>query len=81
MKRLSLIAIVFTASGLYAQTTPNRMTVTIDGKVYNSEPRKIQYGQSVWISGNTVSPDKSLRIGIGNWAFTGSLHSGKISCV
>jgi hypothetical protein len=61
----------------FAQKTPNRMEVSIDGKVYRSEPRKIAYNQVVWITGNTVGPDKSLRVAIGNWASPGAYVAGK----
>ncbi len=77
MKLLLSIALCLVITGMWAQTTPNRMTVTIDGKIYKAEPRKIAYGQGSWITGNTVSPDKSLRIGIGNWASPGAYTPGK----
>ncbi len=38
---------------------------------------KITYGSSVSLTGNTVGPDKSLRIGVGNWASPGAYTPGK----
>src|SRR6516164_8688370 len=73
---LSLVCIIFAYQAL-AQKTPNRMAVQIDGNLFNVEPRKIAVNQSVWITGNKVSPDKTLRIGIGNWGSPGAYTPGK----
>src|SRR5579859_6475679 len=62
---------------VYGQTTPNRMTVTVDDHLYKCEPRKIEYNQVVWITGNAIGPDKTLRVAIGNWASPGGYVPGK----
>ncbi len=72
-----ILAFIIAAVFSYAQKTPNRMAVTVDGKLYKAEPRKITYGSSVLLTGNTVGPDKSLRIGVGNWASPGAYAPGK----
>jgi hypothetical protein len=81
MKTVFKISVLLFAQTLttwaYGQTTPNRMNVTVDNHVYKCEPRKIQYGQVVWITGNAISPDKTLRVAIGNWASPGAYIPGK----
>jgi len=45
----------------------NTMTVMVNGVEYKSEPRRIKIGNYGYITGNTISPDKSLRIWLGSW--------------
>jgi hypothetical protein len=45
----------------------NSLSVQIDGKEYNTPPRRIRFGNYLWITANTISPDKSLRIWFGSW--------------
>ncbi len=43
------------------------MSVMIDGKEYKTEPRRIRIGTYGYITGNAISPDKSLRIWLGTY--------------
>jgi hypothetical protein len=45
----------------------NSLSVQIDGKEYNTPPRRIRFGNYLWITANAISPDKSLRIWFGSW--------------
>jgi hypothetical protein len=45
----------------------NTMSVMINDVEYKTEPRRIKIGNYGYITGNTVSPDKSLRIWMGTW--------------
>ena len=45
----------------------NTMSVMINGAEYKTEPRRIKIGHAGYITGNTIGPDKSLRIWMGTW--------------
>jgi hypothetical protein len=77
--QLILLTLILVLSNLatMSQTTPNRMSVVIDGKLYNTQPRKIKFGNATWVTGNSISPDKSLRIWIANWQNPDSYLPGK----
>jgi hypothetical protein len=67
MKKL-LISVVFVLGSFAVNAqipNDNNMTVQIDGKAYQTQPRRITIGNYGWITGNTISPDKSLRIWLG----------------
>jgi hypothetical protein len=67
MKRiLTGILMTLTTAILFAQEgNPNTMSVMIDGKAYNAEPHRVKIGAYGYITGNTINPDKSLRIWFG----------------
>ena len=50
-----------------AQDIASTMSVMIDGKEYKTEPRRIRIGTYGYITGNAISPDKSLRIWLGTY--------------
>ncbi|MDX1477498.1 MAG: hypothetical protein R3301_07300 [Saprospiraceae bacterium] len=43
----------------------NTMSVMVDTAEFETEPRRIRVGKAVYITGNTIGPDKSLRIWMG----------------
>jgi hypothetical protein len=62
---------------LYSQEgNPNTMTVMINGEEYTTEPRRIKIGRYGYITGNTIGPDKSLRIWLGSIDGTEIAESG-----
>lgn len=51
----------------YAQiANDNRFSVQIDGKPYQTQPRRIQLGRYWWITANSLKPDRSIRVWLGN---------------
>lgn len=44
----------------------NTMSVMIDDVEYQTEPRRIKIGRAAYVTGNTIGPDKSLRIWMGS---------------
>jgi hypothetical protein len=64
MKRVTVIsAFLFSLTGLFAQDDgTSTMSVLVNGTEYKTEPRRIRIGAYGYITGNTVGPDKSLRI-------------------
>ena len=52
------------------------MSVLVDGKEYKTEPRRIRLGTYGYITGNAISPDKSLRIWLGTYDGTDIKESG-----
>jgi hypothetical protein len=45
----------------------NTMTVMVNDVEYKTEPRRIKIGNYGYVTGNTIGPDKSLRIWMGSW--------------
>ena len=78
MKYYLFIAILITTSyTLQGQDDgTSTMTVLVDGKEYKTEPRRIRLGTYGYITGNTISPDKSLRIWLGTYDGTDIKESG-----
>jgi hypothetical protein len=62
-----LALLLISLSGFGQATNNNSLSVQIDGKEYNSPPRRIRFGNYLWITANAISPDKSLRIWFGSW--------------
>jgi hypothetical protein len=63
-----LLALLLISLSSFGQATNNNsLSVQIDGKEYNSPPRRIRFGNYLWITANAISPDKSLRIWFGSW--------------
>jgi hypothetical protein len=67
MKNLFLCLVsLLSAITLIAQDgNPNTMSVMINGKAYSAEPHRVKIGAYGYITGNTINPDKSLRIWFG----------------
>jgi hypothetical protein len=67
MKNLFLCLVsLLSAITLTAQDgNPNTMSVMINGKAYSAEPHRVKIGAYGYITGNTINPDKSLRIWFG----------------
>lgn len=64
MKKLLLISsLLLLLTMTYAQDDgTSTMSVLVNGVEYKTEPRRIRIGAYGYITGNAVSPDKSLRI-------------------
>lgn len=74
---LFLSSILLSLNTLQAQDDgTSTMTVMVDGKEYKTEPRRIRLGTYGYITGNTISPDKSLRIWLGTYDGTDIKESG-----
>ena len=68
MKYFFLLIMVQCGTLLTAQdATPNTMSVMVDSVEYKTEPRHIRIGAYGYITGNAISPDKSLRIWLGTY--------------
>ena len=61
-----LFLITYSAFGQLAND--NTLKAQIDGKEFTAQPRRVRIGQFWWITANTIKPDKSLRIWLGNYA-------------
>ena len=79
MKNLIVVSLFLASTlNLFSQDgNPNTMSVTINGVEYKTEPRRIKIGHYGYITGNTVSPDKSLRIWLGSFDGLDMRESGK----
>lgn len=76
-KPFYLFLLLFVASQSFGQiANDNALSVQIDGKDYSTPPRKIRFGRYWWVTANTVKPDKSLRIWIGNFQRNDVFESG-----
>lgn len=72
-----LLTLAFSASSAFAQiTNDNTLTAQIDGKEFTTQPRRIKIGNFWWITANTISPDKSLRIWLGSFNGEDALTPG-----
>ena len=49
------------------EDTANSMSVLVNDKEYIAKPHRIRIGNYGYVTGNTISPDKSLRIWLGSW--------------
>ena len=61
-----LLCLATTSFGQIAND--NTLKAQIDGKEFTTQPRRVKIGRFWWITANTVKPDKSLRIWLGNYA-------------
>jgi hypothetical protein len=61
--------LIFLATTSFGQiANDNTLKAQIDGKEFTTQPRRVKIGRFWWITANTVKPDKSLRIWLGNYA-------------
>jgi hypothetical protein len=69
MKKLAFtLHFVLLAGYCLAQlANDNTASVKIDGKDFNTAPRRIKFGNYYWFTANTVNPDKSLRVWLGRY--------------
>jgi len=74
---LSISILCLLTISLFSQGSPNSMTVMVDGKEFKSEPRRVTIGRYEYITGNIVSPDKSLRFWIATIDGSQITESGK----
>ncbi len=68
-KNLLLLTLFLAATSTFGQiANDNTLKAQIDGKEFTTQPRRVRIGQFWWITANTIKPDKSLRIWLGNYA-------------
>ena len=68
-KNKLVLAFLLVATSTFGQiANDNTLNAQIDGKDFTTQPRRIRIGRAWWITANTVKPDKSLRIWLGNYA-------------
>ncbi len=79
MKKAMLLfsGILLTMVSISAQGNPNTLSVLVDGKEWKTEPRRIKIGVYGYITGNSVSPDKSLRFWLASVDGKDMTESGK----
>lgn len=71
---LALIATLSTTFGQIAND--NTFSAQIDGQDYKTQPRRIQLGRYWWVTANSIKPDQSIRIWLGNYDKTDNLEPG-----
>jgi hypothetical protein len=76
---LALLATIGTTVGQIAND--NTFSAQIDGKDYKTQPRRIQLGRYWWVTANSVKPDQSIRIWLGNFDKTDNLEPGNYMIV
>ncbi len=64
---LFLLAFSFSTLVLSQSGNQNTMDVLVNDKEYKTEPRRLNIGSYGYITGNSISPDISLRIWLGSW--------------
>lgn len=67
-KTWTLLCMSLMTTFLFGQEdNPNTMSVMVNGKEYQTEPRRINIGAYGYITGNAINPDISLRIWFGSF--------------
>ena len=75
--KITLVSLFFMANFAFGQiANDNSLSVSIDGKDYNTAPRRIKFGNYWWVAANAISPDKSLRIWLGSWVKNDKIEPG-----
>ncbi|HUR30930.1 MAG TPA: hypothetical protein VMZ69_05830, partial [Saprospiraceae bacterium] len=78
MKYILFISLLLSLNTLSAQDDgTSTMTVMVNGKEYKTEPRRLRLGNYGYITGNAISPDKSLRIWLAAFDGTEIKEPGK----
>ncbi len=73
----TLLACLFAVTVSIAQIENNNtLSVMIDGKEYKTPPRRIMVGNMWWVTANSISPDKSLRIWLGGYLNPDTIDEG-----
>ena len=68
-KHILFIILFLAAASAFGQiANDNTLKAQIDGREFTAQPRRVRIGQFWWITANTIKPDKSLRIWLGNYA-------------
>lgn len=70
MKLLTILTFLLTlATTIFGQVAnENTFSVQINGKEYKTQPRRIRIGNYWWVTANSIKPDQSIRIWLGNYA-------------
>lgn len=78
MKNILFISLLLSLTTLSAQDDgTSTMTVLVNGVEYKTEPRRLRLGNYGYITGNAISPDKSLRIWLAAFDGTEIKEPGK----
>lgn len=76
-KNYALLTLLLIATGAFGQiANDNTLKAQIDGKEFTTQPRRIRIGRAWWITANTIKPDKSLRIWLGNYLNQDAVEPG-----
>jgi len=69
MKKIFIPAllVMYSMMLLAQEGNPNTMNVMVNDKHYTCEPHRVKIGAYGYITGNTINPDKSLRIWLGSY--------------
>ncbi|MCK8491325.1 MULTISPECIES: hypothetical protein [Spirosoma] len=62
---LMLTVVTTTSFGQLANS--NSFEVQVDGKKYQTQPRRLRIGNYWWVTANSIKPDKSIRIWLGSY--------------
>lgn len=54
----------------------NTFAVQIDGKSYQTQPRRVRIGNYWWVTANSIKPDQSIRIWLGSFDRTDNVEPG-----
>lgn len=78
MKYICLLSLMLVVTSfLWSQNdAPSTMSVMVNGIDYKTEPRRIRIGNYGYITGNAISPDKSLRVWLAAYDGTDIKESG-----
>jgi hypothetical protein len=77
MKLIPILLLLVATLPTFAQlANDNTFAVKIDGKDYQTQPRRIQMGRFYWITANSIKPDRSVRVWLGNYDKTDNLTPG-----
>lgn len=78
MRKLQLLFVKLISSSLaFGQlANDNSLTVMIDGKEFKTQPRQVKIGNYAYLTGNGSSPDKMLRIWLGDFYGRPAVEAG-----
>lgn len=65
------------ATATFAQlANENSFSVQVDGKKYDTQPRRIRIGNYWWVTANSIKPDRSVRIWLGSYDHKDIIETG-----
>lgn len=78
MKKLHflVIGLLFSLCASGQLANDNTLTVIIDGKEFKTQPRQVKIGNYAYLTGNGTSPDKMLRIWLGDFYGRPAVEAG-----
>ncbi|TAE29758.1 MAG: hypothetical protein EAZ91_11590 [Cytophagales bacterium] len=73
---LTLLGLLMATASMAQLENNNTLSVTVDGKEYKTQPRRIMVGNMWWVTANAIKPDKSLRIWLGGYLKPDQIDEG-----